>query len=223
MSERSRTWAGAAVLFIGPLVFLAGSLAHPFVRDYMDPTVIADAVKGASGQWAVSHVILAIGLGLVLLAVLVIREQFRTAGEQRWSALGVPLLVVGASLLGAIVGSEVTLAAVVDSGGDVLAVLEAEATSTWPLVLGGFLLFGLGWLSFAMAFYRARILPSALNRVAIVVLVAIVIVSFIPQTWATYAHGLAILVVSWMVGYRMIAERPRSRLSDAVDPLKKTT
>jgi hypothetical protein len=134
-------------------------------------------------------VILAIGLGLVLLAVLVVREQFRGAGEKRWSAAGVPLLIVGATLLGAIVGSEITLAAVVDSVGDVLAVLEGSTTSTLPLVLGGFLLFGLGWLSFAMAFYRARNLPSALNRVAIVALVAILIVSFIPQTWATYAPG----------------------------------
>jgi len=208
MSERTRTRTGAAVLFIGPAVFLAGSLAHPFVRDYMDPGVIADAVKAAHGQWALSHVILGIGLGLVLLAVLVIREQFRGAGEQRWSALGVPPLIVGGTLLGTIAGSEITLAAVVDSGGHVLAVLEASATSTWPLVLGGFLLFDLGWLSFAMAFYRARILRGALNWGAIVALVAIPIVSFIPQTWATYAHGLAILTVSWMVGYRVIAGDP---------------
>jgi hypothetical protein len=207
MSERIRTWAGAAVLFIGPAVFLAGSLAHPFVRDYMDTSVVADAVRAAPGQWAVSHVILAIGLGLVLLAVLVIREQFRSAGERRWSAVGVPLLIVGATLLGAIVGSEITLAAVVVSGGDALAVLEASATSMWPLVVGGFLFFELGWLSFAMAFYRARILPNALNWVAIVALVAIPIVSVVPQTWGTYAHGLSILTVGWMVGYRMIAER----------------
>jgi hypothetical protein len=70
------------------------------------------------------------------------------------------------------------------------------------------LLFVLGWLSFAMAFYRARILPTALNCWAIVALVAIAIAFFIPQTWGTYAYGLAILMVSWLVGYRMIAERP---------------
>lgn len=208
MSERSRAWAGAAVLFIAPAVFFAGALAHPFVRDYLDTSVVADAVSAAPGQWAVSHLLLAIGLGLMPLAVLVIRHEFRSAGEQRWSAIGVPLLIVGATLLGAYVGTEITLAAVVDSGGDVLAVREADATVTWPLFLGGVLLFGLGWLSFAMAFYRARILPTALNRLAIVALVAIPIASFIPQTWATYAHGLAVLIVSWLVGYRMIAKRP---------------
>lgn len=207
MSKRTRERAGAVLLFVAPAVFLAGSLAHPFVRDYMDPRVIADAIRAAPGQWAASHVLLAIGLGLVLLAVFVIREQFRSVGEQRWSAVGVPPLTLGATLLGAIAGTEITLAAVVDSGGDVLAVLEAGATLTLPLVLGGFLLFELGWLSFAMAFYRARILHGVLNWAAIVALAAIPIASFVPQTWATYAHGVAILTVSWMVGYRMIAGR----------------
>lgn len=88
-----------------------------------------------------------------------------------------------------------------------LAVHEAGAALTLPLVLAGFVLFDLGWLSFAMAFHRARILRGALDQGAIVALVAIPIVSFIPQTWATYAQGLAILSVSWMVGYRVIAER----------------
>ena len=46
-----------------------------------------------------------------------------------------------------------------------------------------------------------------MNWGAIVALVAIPIVSFIPQTWATYVHGRAILIVSWMVVHRMVAER----------------
>jgi hypothetical protein len=196
------------VLFIAPAVFFAGVLGHPFVGDYADTSVVADAVKAAPGQWAVSHLLLAIGLGLVLLAVLVIRHEFRSAGEQRWSAGGLPLVIVGATLLGAIVGSEITLAAVVDSGGDVLAVREAGETLMLPLFLGAVLSFDLGWLCFAMAFYRARILPTALNRWAIVALVAIPIASFIPQTWGTYGYGLAILTVSWLVGYRMIVEPP---------------
>jgi hypothetical protein len=70
MSERTRTWAGAAVLFIAPVVFLAGALAHPFVADYTRTSVVADAVRAAPGQWAVAHLLLAIGLGLMPLAVL---------------------------------------------------------------------------------------------------------------------------------------------------------
>jgi hypothetical protein len=196
------------VLFIAPAVFLAGALAHPFVSDYTHTSVVADAVSDAPGQWAVAHLILAIGLGLMPLAVLVIRDQFRSAGEQRWSAAGVPLLIVGVTLLGAYAGTEITLAAVVNSGGNVLAVRVADATLTAPLFLGGVLLLGLGWLSFAKAFHRARILPNVLNWWAIVALVAVPIASFIPQTSGTYTYGIAILMVCWIVGYRMIAERP---------------
>ena len=64
-----------------------------------------------------------------------------------------PLLIVGATLLGTYVGTEITFAAVVDTGGDALAVREATETLTLPLFLAGVLLFGLGWLGFAMAFY----------------------------------------------------------------------
>jgi len=218
MSERARTWAGAAVLFIAPAVFLAGVLAHPFVSDYTRTSLVADAISAAPGQWAVAHLILAVGLGLMPLVVLVIRDQFRRVGEQRWSAAGAPLLIVGASLLGAYAGTEITLAAVVNSGGNVLAVRVADATLTAPLFLGGVLLFGLGWLSVAMAFYRARILPSALNWWAMVALVAIPIASFIPQTWGTYAYGLAIIMVCWMVGYRMIARSSDPVLSSPANP-----
>lgn len=208
MPERVRIWAGAAVLFVAPAVLLAGALAHPFVGDYTHTIVVADAVRAAPGQWAVAHLLLAIGLGLMPLVVLVIRQEFRSAGEQRWSGIGLPLLIVGGTLMATIVGTEITLAAVVDSGGDVLAVREADEALTLPVFLGGVLLFVLGWLSFAMAFYRARILPTALNWWAIVALVAVAITFFIPQTLGTYGFGLAILVVSWLVGYRVIAKRP---------------
>ena len=81
MSERTRTWAGAAVLFITPVVFLAGALAHPFVADYTHTSVVADAVRAAPGQWAVAHLLLAIGLALMPLSVLVIRHEFHSAGS----------------------------------------------------------------------------------------------------------------------------------------------
>lgn len=205
MPERAHTRASAAVLFVAPAVLLAGVLAHPFVRDYTDRSVVAGAISGAPGRWAASHLIIPVGIGLVLVAVAVMAGQFRHAGEQRWSVSGRSLLIVGGTLLAASAGSEITLAAVVNSGGDVLAVLEAGATSATLLFLAGVLLFVLGWLSFAMAFYRVPILPRSQNRLAIVVLVAIPIATFIPQTTGTYVYAGAVLVVSWLVGYRMIA------------------
>ena len=100
MLEQSRTLARAAVLFLAPVAFLAGIIAHPSVRTYMETHVVADAVSGAPTQWLAAHLTMAVGIGLVLVAVLVIGGQLREAGERRWSAIGTPLLLAdGPSLL----------------------------------------------------------------------------------------------------------------------------
>lgn len=124
MSARGQIGTGVAALFIAPVVLLAGLAAHPFVHSYLNKSVIAGAVAGAPGRWAWSHLIIVFGPGLLLVAITVIRRRLGDAGEQRWSVVGLPLLLVGGTLLGAATGSEITLAAVVVSGQDVLAVLE---------------------------------------------------------------------------------------------------
>lgn len=116
------------------------------------------------------------------------------------------LVIVGGDLLSAVAGSEITLGTVVDSGGDVLAVLEAGASAIGPLFLTGMMLFVLGWLCMAMAFHRAPILPGSQNRWAIGALAAMAPASLVPQTTATYLYGVSLLVVSWLVGYRLFAE-----------------
>lgn len=200
MANQTLTPVDRVVLFIGPAVFLAGLVAHPFVRDYTDTGVIAGAISGAPDRWAIAHLIIALGVGLVLLAAMAIRRRFRIAGEHRWSGIGITLLIVGGVLLGAVVGAEITLAAVATNGLDVLAVLIEVETWTRPLFIGGIGLFVLGWLSFAVAFRKVAILPQARNRLAIVLLVAILIASIIPHTTGSYVYGAAVLVVSWLVG-----------------------
>lgn len=205
MSEQSRRRARAAVLFLAPVVFVAGILAHPFVRTYLESHVVAEAVRDAPGQWLAAHLTIAVGIGLVLVAVVVIRGEFRAAGEQRWSVVGTPALLVGGALLAAVVGAEVTLAAVVDTGGDVHAVLETGVT--FPPFLAGMALFALGWLCFAVAFYRVPLLPMPLNWLVIAASVAIPVAALaIPQTTGAYVYGLAVLVVSWLVGYRVLTQ-----------------
>jgi general stress protein CsbA len=50
--------------------------------------------------------------------------------------------------------------------------------------------------------------PGALNWVAIVALVVLILASFIPLTLGTYGLGFGVLVVSWLVGYRIATGRP---------------
>ncbi len=215
ISEQSRRRAGAVVLFVAPVVFVSGILAHPFVRTYLDTHVVADAVGGAPTRWLAAHLTMAVGIGLVLVAVLVIRGQFRDAGDERWSAFGTPLLLVGGALLAALVGAEVTLGAVAHTGGDVHAVLETGVT--WPLVLAGMPLFAVGWLCFAVAFYRSPLLSPPLNWLAIAALIAIPISALaIPQTSGTYVYGFGVLVVSWLVGFRLLKGAKSSVTSERV-------
>lgn len=204
VSEQRYDRARAAVLFIAPVVLLAGVLAHPFVSNYLEIGVVAAAVSGAPDRWAAAHLILPIGMALLLLAVVVIRGEFRRAGEQRWSVMAVPLLFLGGAMWGAIAALEITYAAVANSGGEVLAVMETNEAWAVPYVLLAAPIFLLGWISLAFAFYRVPILPDTLNWVAIAAIVLIVLASFIPQTTGTYGWGVGALVVSWLVGYRIM-------------------
>lgn len=200
MTNRTRSRIDTLILFVAPVVFLSGLVAHPIVRTYLDTEVVAEAVSEAPGRWALAHMVIAVGIGLVLLAALAIRRQFRIAGEERWSVIGIASLAVSGALLGAVVGSEITLSAVVNSGFDVVAVLIEGEKWTRPLFLGAIVLFMLGWLSFGAAFRRKPILPPARDRLAIIAVIAIPVGSFIPQTTGTYIYGGAVLIVSWTVG-----------------------
>lgn len=160
MTEDALTRTDRVVLFIAPAVFLAGLVAHPFVHNYMDSEVIAAAINEAPSRWAIAHLIIATGVGLVLLAALAIRRQFRIAGEDRWSGVGIAFLIVSGVLLGAVVGAEITLSAVVNSGAGLLAVLAEAETWSRPLVLGAFVLFVIGWLPASVSIHRPGDAPA---------------------------------------------------------------
>lgn len=179
-------------------------------------SVVANAVPSAPNRWALAHLLLALGIGPVLLAAMSIRQRLREAGEERWSERGTALVVLGGVLFAAVVGSEVTLASVRTSGGDVLAVLEELESLSFPLVGAGALLFASGWLSFAVAFHKARPLARIPNRVAIVAMVAILVGLLLPQTSGTYTYGAALMVVCWLVGYDSVSNARRSSIDHPV-------
>ena len=211
MSAQDRTRTGAAVLFIAPVVLLAGLAAHPFVHNYLDGGVsLAAAVAAAPSRWAWSHLLIALGLGLLLVAVTIIRRRLRDAGEQRWSVVALGLLLAGGTLLAASVGSEITLAAVATSGQDVLATLQAGEHTTAPLHFGGALAFAAGWVCLAVALHRAPILPRAQTWVATAALAIVAGMLFVPQTSAAYAYSAALVTANWLIGYHMLAGKSRT-------------
>lgn len=200
--------AEVALLFLAPVVFLAGALAHPFVRSYLEIGTVAEAVIAAPFRWEAAHLTYIIGIGLILLASLVISDRLQGSGEERWSRRARTFLVVGGVLLAALVGSEVTLSAVVTSGGDVLRVLERGEAMSLPLISIGSLLFVLGWLSFGVSLRRASFLPQTMTRLAMVALALISIGFLIPTSASGYVYGAGLLVLNWLIAYRMISGAP---------------
>jgi hypothetical protein len=108
---------------------------------------------------------------------------------------------MGGVLLAPVVGAEVTLAAVVDTGGDVHAVLGTGVTV--PPFLASMALFALGWRP------TGPVAPHAADWLDIAASGAIPVAALAtPQTTGTYVYGLAVLVVSWLVGYRVLTQPP---------------
>lgn len=208
MRDRVSARAEVAVLFLAPVAFLAGALAHPFVRSYLEIGTVAEAVIDAPLRWAAAHLTYVLGIALILLASVVISDRLQDAGEERWSRRARRLIIAGGVLMAALVGSEITLSAVVTSGGDVLRVLErAEATSL-PLISIGSLLFVLGWLSFGVSLRKASFLSQRMTRLAKVALASITIGFLLPTTVSGYVYGSGLLVLNWLIAYRMISGAP---------------
>ena len=89
----------AAVVAVTPLVLITAFVLHPHLPG-RQPNIeaLAQAVSSDPTRWGLVH--LATGLGSALLAVafLMISNYLRRAGEDRWSAAGLPLIIVGCTL-----------------------------------------------------------------------------------------------------------------------------
>ncbi len=205
MSERTQARLRAAVVAVAPVVVLIGFLYHPYVGDLTDRAAVADEVAADTTRWAWSHLIAAAGLALTLLLAVSVRSYLRVAGEQTWSFVAIPLLVIGGVMFAALTGVEIGMAAAVE--GTAQGEAFADAAEPWmtPLILGGAVVFGLGWLSLATAIYRSEVLSRELTWVVVAALVVLTVALFIPTGWKFYVIGVASVVSAWPLAYQMWA------------------
>jgi hypothetical protein len=104
-----------------------------------DPAAIASAASSDTTRWGIAHLAIGVGYGLAVLAFLAIRSYLREAGEERWSSLALPFIVIGSTLL-----MEIGLLAAAEAGADVQAVQSALFPWFIPILLTGAITFGLG-------------------------------------------------------------------------------
>ena len=215
MSEVTQARLRAGVVAIAPVVLLIGLLYHPYVGDLTDRAALAEEVAADTTRWAWSHLIVAAGLALTLLLAVSVRSYLRAAGEQMWSFVAMPLLVIGGGMFAAITGVEIGAAAAVEGTAQGEAFADAADPWVMPLILGGAVVFGLGWLSLATAIYRSEVLGRELTWVVVGALVALTVAAFIPAGWAFYVIGVAAVVAGWPLAYQMWLDTSEEPVSPA--------
>lgn len=117
----------AAIVAIAPAVLLAGFVWHPYTAVPDEATIAAAAAAGTT-RWGLSHLTIAVGSGFTALAFLAIRSHLSEAGEQRWSVLALPCIVMGITLFAVLPGMEFAALAAAETGADV----KAAQTALFP-------------------------------------------------------------------------------------------
>jgi hypothetical protein len=193
----------AAVLVLAPALLLLGFAYHPFVANATDDAAVAAAASDETTRWGLAHLAIGIGYAFMALAFVALRSYLREAGEERWSALGLPFGVVGSCLFIPLTGMEFALLAAAETGGDVEAVQEELLPWFIPPLVAGAVSFTVGALCFATAVARSSILSTTLTWIVVTGFVVMALARFVPLGVAQIVIGIAAIVALWPLAYRM--------------------
>jgi hypothetical protein len=200
----------AAIVVIAPAALLAGFIYHPYVTNGRDEAALADAAASDVTRWGLSHLAIGIGYALLALAFIAIRSYLREAGEERWSAVALPLIVAGCALFPILTGMEFALLAAAETGGNPEAVQTELMPWFIPVLLLGAVSFALGALGFARAIASSRVLSAQRTWLVVGALVVMAAARFVPLGAAQIVIGVAGLLALSPLAYE-IWERPGPR------------
>ncbi|MFV2196803.1 hypothetical protein [Nocardiopsis sp. LOL_012] len=198
MPARTRDWFRAATMFTAPVALFAMILYHPFLA-YTTVTVegLAEVIETDPTRWSLTHMLAVGALALLVLAFQGLHDMLREAGEERWSSFGLPLVTVALVFLAALAGKEPTVAAVSQTGTDVLALVQATSPSTVVLFVASAVTFLFGALAFAMGAMRAVIMGRTMTALVVVALVVLGVAMLTPLFTIGYVIGAAAIVAFW--------------------------
>jgi hypothetical protein len=206
-SESATPRIGAAVVWIAPLVLLAGFAYHPYISPPTDEAAIAAAAAADPTRWALAHLAIGVGYGLMVLAFLAVRRHLGAAGEDRWSPRALPPLALGSTLFAVLTGMEISLAAAAERGADVQAIQAALFPWFLPVLLTGAASFALGAFGFARAIAHSAVLRPGPTRMVTAALLVMAVARFLPLSPAPYVMAAAGLVGLWPLAYVMWRHR----------------
>jgi hypothetical protein len=203
----------AAIVAIAPAVLLAAFVYHPYIADLTDKAAVAAALASSTTHWGFAHLMVGVGSALVVLAFLAIQSWLREAGEERWSMMALPFIVVGSTLFAFLPAMEIAMLGVAAAGADVAAVLVAMDPWFFPILITGAIIFALGILGFATGLVRSRVLGTRLIWLVVGALVVLAAARFVPLGAALYVGGAAGIVALWPLAYEMWKHPETARLA----------
>lgn len=208
MSDTTQSTTRAAIVAIAPAVLLAALAAHPLLSGRLpNSQAVAEAVAADTASWGAVHLATAVASGLLILAFLAIRSHLRDAGEDRYSAFGVPFIVLGGTLFAFLAAMEFAPLAVAETGGGTADIAAAQETLTsWFVgtMMAGALTFAVGAFAFAKAVADSEVLNPGLTSLVVVALIIMALARFVPFSVVQfYVHGVAAIVALWPLAHRM--------------------
>jgi len=222
MSTTTTARLRAAIVAIAPAVLLAALVYHPYIANLTDKASVAAALASDTTRWGLSHLAVGVGSGLAVLAFLAVRSYLREAGEERWSVLGLPFIVLGSTLFAFLPAMEIAMLAAAETGADVQAVLTALDPWFFPILLTAALTFALGVVGFAMWIVRSGVMGSQLTWLVVAALVVMAGMRFVPLGAALYVGGAAAVVALWPLAYEMWKHPEAARLAARPPPMPAT-
>jgi hypothetical protein len=225
MSATTTARLRAAIVAIAPALVLVGTSYHPWIGSPDELAFferLAAAVAADTTRWAVAHFLVAVGSGLLALAFLAIRSHLREAGEERWSGLGLPFVIMGSTLYALPPAMEFAPLAASEAGADIAAVQAALMPWFVPILLTGAVLFGLGVLGFVIGIARTRLLSPSLTWIVLGALIVMAATRFFPVGAAQlYVGPAAAIVALWPLAYT-IWTKPTTRPAGQPRPMMAT-
>ena len=196
------------VVIAAPVVLLAAFVTHPYLSGRLpNDAAVAEAVAAGTTRWGAVHLATSVASGLIILAFLAVRSYLHEAGEERFSAFGVPFVVIGSTLFAFLPGLEFVPLAAAKSGATTAQIQAAqEALASWflPVLMTGALVFAIGVLGFARAISIVTVGSRGLTRVVIAALIVMAVSRFVPLAAVQfYVQGVAAIVALWPLAYAM--------------------
>lgn len=208
-SDPGRDSLGIAALTVAPAVLCVALIAHPYISGRLpnESEIAEEVIAGGSTMWAVVHIGAAVASALIAIAFLAVRGYLQEAGENQYSASGLPLVVMGSTMFAVLTGMEFVPLAAAETGAATAEVAAAQnSIAIWftAVLAVGATAFAAGVFLFANAIWRIRVASDGLTRVVVAALVVMAVARFVPLSVAQfYVHGIAALVALWPLAYLM--------------------